>query len=249
MKDLLRMEIIKMKADPQIKWVSLTIFIFICGYSYLLSQGFLNMDIEGNVGTMFNSLYIVNFYLIIYSSKVFSEEFSERTIINIISKGYSRERIYAAKIIVILSVQLSLYFFSFIITCISSIFILKSAITLEKIETIGLYSVGSGQAIWMIISIVLLLSILNKRRVQALVVGNTIFLCTILGWGANTILVQRWSFLRWNIINVYNLGYQLIGRTFPEQTQLSIINNLVSIYIYIIIGLSLGLIYSKKIEV
>ncbi|MBO0410386.1 ABC transporter permease [Enterococcus hulanensis] len=252
MKRALTQEIIKLIKQRVILKHTLSLFMLIGSLATVTKYGkFGYLTPEKMILSLFNSGWLVVFFMVYLASQTFLMEFRYGTIKNLLN-DCSRKKLFAAKIFTLLGYSLYLKGLSVILT-IGSTLILFPDLVLGGIFQQNLLAdewfniCGSFIGVWLFASLSLMISLLIKNESLASMLGITIYFVSSMVAGVQFILINHYSWLKWNPFNMLNLANQLSNGGLNHLTQLSIkqlaLGNMSYILIFIILS---GIIFNKR---
>ncbi|EOH94726.1 ABC transporter permease [Enterococcus pallens] len=201
------------------------------------------------VRTCFNSGWLIVFFMVYLASQTFSMEFRFGTIKNLLQKNQQRRTIFFSKLITLVGYSIYLNVVAVVVT-ISLSMILFPEVSLEQTEiirTLFANLLGNFVGMWLFASLALMISLIVTNESLASMLGiATYFLSSMLA-GMQFILLDKFSWLRWNPLNMLNLSNQLINSGMEKLTQLAtnqlLIGNIVYILGFLLIA---DVVFSRK---
>lgn len=200
---------------------------------------------------MFTSAYAVFpwivFIMIIQASTIITMEFQYGTIKNLLYRNYSRTNVLISKWIMLLLYSVSLYVSTSLIAIILKNFMYPDINFSQKmnekmylIQELLFNALGNFIGLWLIISLVLLLSCIFRNTGVSIVIGIIFYFAASIVSGVMFLAIEKWEWLKWNPMNMLNLSNQISqGESLESMTRLSIIQLFAGNIIYIIIFLFL----------
>lgn len=191
-----------------------------------------------------------NLFLIVQASTILTMEFYYGTIKNLLVRKYSRINIIVSKIIALFLYTLSVYtiiLFTIIIlkySVFSKVQVFSNKSFIQNIIEIG---IGNFVSLWLILSITLLVSCLIKSTGVSITVGIVLYFLLFVISGILFNIVEKWEWVKWNPLNMLNLGAQISDRSLEKLTRVNTTELFYGNIIYIIIFMILTMyIFRKK---
>lgn len=186
----------------------------------------------------------IGLILIGTAASIISSEFEYGTMKNMITHFHSRKKILLSKWSVLLIYSLFLYLFFSLLSYINKVILfnkiysLSDTLTNEKlhlweywVQTIFSNFITT----WLILSAVLLVSTLLKRSSLAIAIGIIGYFAIDIIGRLTAQIIQKWTFLKWNPINLLNYSTQIAEPELKKITCLNLNQMLIGIFIYIAI--------------
>ena len=177
-----------------------------------------------------------------------TEDFEHLTIVPIKMKYPNLSKLISVKLILILFTHIVLLFLSACFTILLAYTLLNYDLNLAIISDVYLYSLTMILPIATIILLAAIASLITKKEKTGLIISLIIYLLYGLGTGLNFLIIQNLPVFKYGIVNLMNLSNQLIDSRYIEMTQLSHVNMITVIIVYLIIESIILFILSKKIE-
>lgn len=187
------------------------------------------------------------FIMIIQASTIITMEFQYGTLKNLLYRSYSRANILISKWITLFLYSISMYMGSLVIAILLKIFMSPDMSFSHKInedmnviQALLYNALGNFIGLWLIISLVLLLSCIFKSNGVSVIAGIIFYFAASMVSGVMFLAIEKWEWLKWNPINMLNLSTQIsAGELLEPMTRLSINQLFIGNIIYIIIFLLL----------
>jgi len=208
--------------------------------------------------SVFTSAYAayawIVFIMIIQASTIITMEFQYGTIKNLLYRNYTRSQVIISKCITLLIYSIGLYVSTSIIAIILKLFMSPNLSFLHKvnenmnlIQTFLFNALGNFIGLWLLISLVLLLSCIFRNTAVSIVIGIIIYFATSIVSGIMFLAIEKWEWLKWNPLNMLNLSGQISSDgEIASLTRLSIGQLFTGNIIYIIIFLFLVYVVFRK---
>lgn len=234
-------------------YVSLVILISI----EYISAWIIKIQKISNVKDFFyNSFYATSalvFIMIGMACSIITMEFQDNTLKNLLVQGHKRAEVLCSKWLTLLAYMVLAYVLIYV-----NDFIIKFTMfpKLKLFSKVGSYTLISktfayigmlSLTMWLVLSIVLLVSSLFKNSGISITVGILTYLSasmigTLLSW-----LIKKWSWIKFNPLNMIFLPSQFLDSTVHSVTHLSISGLVTGNICYVILFLILDmLIFEKK---
>ncbi|WP_086428948.1 ABC transporter permease [Staphylococcus cornubiensis] len=251
---LIKQELFKMYKKKSSIIFPIIIVIFMILFAYLSKQysDIFNSEIQFKTG--FSGITWLAFLMIVQASTIITMEFAYGTIKNLLYRKYSRTQIIISKFA-------ALFIYSFILfigVCLIS-FLLKfiflgslditssSGDKMSLIQELALNAVGNYIGLWLILSITLLLSCIMKSPSLSIALGIILYFALSIISGILFMLIDKWTWLKWNPINMLNISPQLLDHeSLSKLTHLTNTELFIGNLIYIVLFLVLVSIVFKK---
>ncbi|MUV38755.1 hypothetical protein JNUCC1_02626 [Lentibacillus sp. JNUCC-1] len=208
--------------------------------------------------SMFTSAYAayawIVFIMIIQASTIITMEFQYGTIKNLLYRNYTRTQVIISKCITLFIYSIVLYASTSIIAIILKFFMSPDLGFLDKangsmnlLQTFLFNALGNFVGLWLLISLVLLLSCVFRNTAVAIVIGIIFYFAASIVSGIMFLAIEKWEILKWNPLNMLNLSNQISsGGEIASLTRLSIGQLFAGNIIYIIIFLFLVYVVFRK---
>lgn len=247
MQVLIKQELFKMYKKKSSIIFPIIILIFMLLFAFLSRQYPDIFNRELQFKSAFTGISWLGFLMIVQASTIITMEFSYGTIKNLLYRKYSRTQIIFSKFI-------ALFIYSALLFLVVSLFtiLLKyiflghldmmhaSGSKMPLIQELALNMVGNYIVLWLILSLTLLLSCMMKSPSLSIALGIILYFALSIVSGILFLLIQKWTWLKWNPINMLNLSPQLLNQdSFNKLTHLSntelFIGNLVYIFLFLVL--------------
>ncbi|MQS88840.1 ABC transporter permease [Lactobacillus salsicarnum] len=195
---------------------------------------------------LYSGLTWVVYLMIFAGSTIITQEFEFGTIKNLLYRKYSRTEILISKWMTLLIMNIC-YFVMTIIVSVFLKFIFYSDVTFDMtINNHSLFSamlmnvLGNFLVTWIVLSLVLMISTLFKNSAVSVSVGIVFYFGASVLSMFQTLAIQKWDWLKWNPLNMLNVGRQVQSPEMHQMTQLSTNSMIIASFVYIIIFLAIG---------
>lgn len=208
--------------------------------------------------TMFTSAYAayawIVFIMIIQASTIITMEFQYGTIKNLLYRNYTRTQVIISKCITLFIYSVGLYVSTSVIAIILKLITAPDLGLLHKvngnmnlIQESLFNALGNLVGLWLLISLVLLLSCIFRNTAVSIVIGIIFYFAASIVSGILFLAIEKWEWLKWNPLNMLNLSGQISGGDeIASLTKLSIGQLFAGNIIYIIIFLFLVYVVFRK---
>ncbi len=210
------------------------------------------IDPEDTFISAYSAFSWIVFIMIVQASTIISMEFEHGTIKNLLYRNYSRTQVIISKCITLFIYSISLYVGTSLIAIILKLFTAPDLSLLQKInvdtnliQTFLFNGLGNFVSLWLIISLVLLLSCIFRSSTISIVVGFIFYFASSVVSGILFLVIEKWEWVKWNPLNMLFLSGQNDG-DIASLTHLSVSQSFVGNIIYIIIFLFLVTAVFKK---
>lgn len=252
MSTLLRQEIFKLRHQT-IAWATIIFNLLVMTIFALLSKAKPEwFSAKGQTTGAFNGTLFLAFFLIGVASTIVASEFQHGTIKALLYRKYYRGEIFASKVITLFLFSIVNYVLIFLYTLILK-FVLFSNVALDAkvgkttvLGQLGLDLVGSFIGIWLILALVLLIANLFKTGSAAITIGILSYFAASILQIAQSFAIEKWNWLKWNPLNMLNVGAQISDSTFKSVTKLSTPLLTTGSLVYTVIFLLIGYYIFKK---
>ncbi|MDU5332922.1 ABC transporter permease [Enterococcus sp.] len=211
-----------------------------------------NLDVlsaDSLVVTCFNSSWLIVFFMVYLASQTFSMEFRLGTIKNLLKKNQQRRIIFFSKLVTLIGYSLYLNVVAMTATiCISMI--LFPEVSLNQTEVLRVLVtnlLGNFIGMWLFASLSLMISLAVPNESLASILGIAAYFISSMLAGIQFMVLDQFSWLRWNPLNMLNLSNQLSNNRIEKLTQLAtnqlLIGNLVYIISFLLIA---NFLFSRK---
>ncbi|WP_411954794.1 ABC transporter permease [Alkalibacillus sp. S2W] len=194
------------------------------------------------------------FIMIIQASTIITMEFQYGTIKNLLYRNYTRTQVIISKCITLFIYSISLYVSTAIIAIILKFLVLPDLSLSQNvngemslIQSFLFTTLGNFIGVWLIISLVLLLSCVFRNTAVSVVIGIIFYFATSIVSGILFLAIEKWEWVKWNPFNMLNLSNQISSDgDIASMTQLSVAQLFVGNIIYIMIFLLLVFVVFRK---
>ena len=250
MKNAIKQEFFKLTKQQIILKQTVILGMMIASFAGVTKFG--NFDVfsaDNLVITCFNSSWLIVFFMVYLASQTFSMEFRFGTIKNLLQKNQQRRTIFFSKLVTLTGYSVYLNVVALVVTiCLSML--LFPEVSLERTEVIRTLLanvLGNFIGMWLFASLSLMISLVVTNESLASMLGLvTYFLSSMLA-GMQFMVLEQFSWLRWNPLNMLNLSNQLTNSGMEKLTQLAtnqlLVGNLVYILGFILIA---NFVFSRK---
>lgn len=202
----------------------------------------------------FSGFSWIVFLMIVQASTIITMEFSYGTIKNLLYRKYSRIQIIISKFIALFIYSLILFVSIVLISLLLKLILFGKLDILSVpdngmnlITELALNAVGNYIGMWLILSIILLLSCIMKSPGLSIAIGIILYFALSVISGILFVLIDKFEWLKWNPLNMLNISPQLLDNdSLSKLTHLTNTELFVGNFIYIIIFLILVAITFKK---
>lgn len=201
---------------------------------------------------VFSGFAWTNIFMIVQASTILSMEFHYGTIKNLLVRKYSRINIIGSKFITLFLYTVIIYSIVLVTTVIikytmfSKVNVFPNKGLFQNLLEIG---VGNFISLWFILSITLLVSCLIRSTGVSIAVGIVLYFLLSVISGLLFNLIEKWEWIKWNPLNMLNLGSQSTDSTLKSFTKLDTLELLYGniIYIFILILITIYLFRKKNV--
>lgn len=248
MANLFNFEYYKLNKQKRFLILIATTFIFQLLMAIFIKYNEDFMSYERAIQYSFLAPYVINVSIIFLACTMLTEDFEHLTIVPIKMKYPNLSKLISVKLILILFTHIVLLFLSACFTILLAYTLLNYDLNLAIISDVYLYSLTMILPIATIILLAAIASLITKKEKTGLIISLIIYLLYGLGTGLNFLIIQNLPVFKYGIVNLMNLSNQLIDSRYIEMTQLSHVNMITVIIVYLIIESIILFILSKKIE-
>ncbi|MGM0214733.1 ABC transporter permease [Enterococcus sp. AZ109] len=237
MKNAVKQELFKLTKQQIILKQTLILSFMIISFACVTKFGNFDMlSADKLVLTCFNSSWLIVFFMVYLASQTFSMEFRFGTIKNLLQKNQQRRTIFFSKLITLVGYSIYLNAVAITVTiCLSMI--LFPEVSFEQtdlLRTLFTNLLGNFAGMWLFASLSLMISLIVTNESLASMLGIvTYFLSSMLA-GMQFMVVDRFSWLRWNPLNMLNLSNQINNQGMEKLTQLATNQLLIGNIVYIL---------------
>lgn len=206
------------------------------------------LDAQGQFEGLYSAGIFLVFMLIAATSNITMMEFQSGMIRPLLYRKYSRTQVLISKWLVILGYSIILYVVSFIWSLILKLVLFNGTFALTSTLLTHLVQnlVAQWLTTWLLLSVVFLMTNAFKSSAVAVSVGIIGYFVTNVMATLLALFIARWSWLRFNPLNMMTLPMQLAGGLSEKMTQLSNTGLIIGNLVYIAIFLYLGLVLFKR---
>jgi len=198
--------------------------------------------------SLFASQIFIVFMLIAATSNIMMMEFQSGMIRPLLYRRYSRTQVLISKWLVILGYSIVLFAGAFIWSLLIKVVLFNNTFALTGNILTNLLQSVSGQwlALWLLLSLVFLITNAFRSSAAAVSIGIIGYFVTYITAALMFGAIARWSWLRFNPLNMLNLSAQVSDGNMEKLTQLSTSGLVIGNLVYIAIFLYLGLVLFKR---
>lgn len=250
MTSLVKQEFYKLnkKRSTQIFLVLILAFQLIIAFCSSRYPKFISVK-DTFINTEFVYIPIIFFYIAICSGDITSER-QYGTLKSLLYRQFSFNQVLFSKIIVLLSHMISVYLISSLFNLLLKLtFLSKFSLTGKIWKIWFLTNISQVLTLIFLMSLVILLSTLLNNSNLAIITG-------IIGYFAINVfnqfllyLISKFHWLKWNPLNMMNLGDQLQNHHLQSLTRLSITELSIGYTVYILLFVSLAFLSFRKREI
>lgn len=247
MKKMINEEMTKIVKQQLILKQSLGLAILILSMAIVTKFGtFSFMTPEKMILSLFNSSWLIVYFMVYLASQIFSMEFRYGTIKNLLTHNSSRQELFFAKVITLLGYSLYLYLIAILLTVAATLILFPNISLDEFFQQAALVKIffrniyGGFIGMWLFASLSLFFSLLIKNESLANMLGISAYFVSSLFAGLQFVLLDQAAWLKWNPFNMLNLANQLGNTDMAKLTQLStgqlLAGNITYIFAFILIS-------------
>ncbi|WP_075887918.1 ABC transporter permease [Companilactobacillus crustorum] len=244
-------KIIKQKGF-KIFLISLPIFQFIVSiYTLKFPNLLTNRNaFSGN----FYAFIPIAIYLITIGSTMISYEVQYGTLRALIYRKYSRYKVLSSKFITVFILSIILYFYSNLTSFVIKLVFFNSKIRLSErvssgktiFQTWVLTNVSQFLSLWFLMSIVFLLGTMFSSSSPAITSGIIGYFVLAIFNQVFFIFIDKYDWLKWNPLNMLNLGAQIENSKYSSLTHLNMQQISFGYSLYVVLFLCLAFISFRK---
>ncbi|GAV17059.1 ABC transporter permease protein [Lacticaseibacillus paracasei] len=251
---LIRQEIYKLIKKPSflVFWIGLTtcqVVVASCALRY--------PKVLRPQSAFLNSFYapiVIMFYMIAVGSTQLSSEIQFGTLKSLLYRRYSSTKILISKWLTLLLCAVTAYVGSLIVSLILKALLLNNRFSLnESITQHGkiwqawlLTNISSFLTMLFLMSFVFLLATLFVNSTPAIITGVSTYFVALIFNQLMFMMIDKSPWLKWNPINMMNLGEQLSDSKMSNLTHLSFNQLTIGYLVYIVGFLSIGILIFKR---
>lgn len=256
--NLYKQEFFKLKNKSSTYFIIFFLFVQNLSFaviSHLYPKHFIPRELFASnyVSTAFVSLILLGF-----AASEISSEFELKTIKYLVCESHSRQSILISKWLITLTYSAILYFLMMFLSLINKYLFFHNAFKLTdrlKDGTGELWnywlqsSASNFLNLWLLLSVVFLISAVFKKSSSAIIVGVTSYFALSAIGTIMFQLIDKIRILKWNPINFLNLPQQIASpNVVVKLTHLTTLQLVLGNFVYIVIFLGLGLFFFSKKE-
>ncbi|KRM71991.1 ABC transporter permease [Lacticaseibacillus brantae] len=215
----------------------------------ILSKVYPNLfNAQAQFESLFASQIFIVFMLIAATSNIMMMEFQSGMIRPLLYRRYSRTQVLISKWLVILGYSILLFVGAIIWSLLIKVVLFNNTFALTGKMMTNLLQGVSAQwlTLWLLLSLVFLITNAFRSSAAAVSIGIIGYFVTYITAALMFGAIARWSWLRFNPLNMLNLSAQVSDGTMEKLTQLSTSGLVIGNLIYIAIFLYLGLVLFKR---
>lgn len=248
MKQLIKQEVFKQYKQKNFIFHGLLIIISTTAVAMFIkySQSTI-FSLTDLLPTLFGAAGLIVFCLVYQASQIISMEFRYGSIKILLTQGYHHHQVMASKLVILFAYTLYLYGLAFGMTLLLKGILFSDIPVGDILEGLMLNTLGSMIASWLFVSIVLLVACLVKNDAIASLAGVIVYFLGSMFAGIQFSIIQSYSWLRWNPLNMLNLNNQLTN--YEGMHSLTKLSNGLLIFgnsIYVILFLGIAYVAFKK---
>lgn len=255
MMTLIKQELYKLYKKKSTLVLSILLVVYTVGMA-LLSKNYPSvLSPEMILPEMFGGLSIVVFIMIAAGSSSIAMESQFGTLKNLLYRQYSRGQVLASKWITLLIYSAYLYALTYVLTIVAKFTmfpsiklsqLIEGSNSITVLDKMGYNMLGNFVGLWLIISLVLMISCWFNSSGAAISLGIVFYFASSILSGILMIAIQKWEWVKWNPVNMLNLAGQISMDEMSEMTRLSTNQLYAGNIVYMAIFLGLGYIVFKK---
>lgn len=251
---LVRQELFKLTKKKSTIAVSVLLVAYMVIFFIFVRENQNIIDPPSVVSQLGGGLSWSVFVMIAAASTMIAMESQYGTLKNLLYRTYSRNQVLASKWITLFLYSIYLYLLIFV-TNICLKFILFPDISLSDklegsstiIESMGYFMLGNFIGLWLIISLVLMISCFFNTSAAAISAGIIFYFASSILSGLMMMVIEKWNWLKWNPINMLNLPKQIGSESVMiDFTHLTTDELIIGNIVYIILFLGLGLLVFRR---
>lgn len=252
----IKQELFKMTKQHMVLRHTIALLLLILTMAIAVKTGkFEFLSEEKMVTALFNCGWLIVFFMVYLSSQIFSMEFRYGTIKNLLQKDSNRSRLFAVKVLTLAVYSVYLNLIAVILTVVLAR-VLFPSFYLEGVmehgsalQTLFVNMFSSFIGMWLFASLSLMLSLLIKKESLAGMLGIAAYFLSSMIAGVQFILLDQFSWLRWNPFNMLNLANQLADSDMARLTQLSTSQMVIGSFIYTVAFILIARFFFKRKKV
>lgn len=197
---------------------------------------------------MYDGTFLIVLFMIAACSSIIAMEFEYGTIKQLLYRTYSRSQVLFSKWLTMFLYSIYFNLIAFVFALILKVILYNNKFrigdTYSKgqtiMQTLGISMIGDFLTLWLVLSLVFLLTNIFKTSAAAITIGIIGYFATSVINYPLLLLIKHWNWLKWNPINMMNLSSQMLDNSLHKMTLLStpemVYGNLA--YIIIFMGIS-----------
>ncbi|MCV3740081.1 ABC transporter permease subunit [Lentilactobacillus hilgardii] len=245
---LVRQELFKL-VHKKSTWATSIILLVIMTTFAVISRNHPNtFDPKGMFPDLFTGIIWIVLFMIAASSSIISMEFQYGTIKELLYRKYYRGEILVSKWITMFLYSVYFMLLAFVYSLILKLVLFNGTFQLSEnygykhsiLATTIYTSLAQFVALWLILSLVLLLANLFKSSAAAISVGIIGYFAINVISSMLTIIIKKWTWLKWNPLNMMNYPGQVASPELHKLTLLSTNELLIGSLVYMVIFLGIS---------
>ncbi|CAI2557418.1 hypothetical protein AKUA2003_01430 [Apilactobacillus kunkeei] len=185
------------------------------------------------------TLWIV-FVLIFLASNIFLNEYKYGTIKLLISKEFSRTKIYFSKVVFVFIQSIILYLLAIVMTFIINFIFTRVAITSADMKTFFTNIICEFFSTWLIVSLCFLLASIFRSSGLSITISIILYFSASIAANLMFMVIASNKLLRFNPINMLNITNQASDAAYSHATLLPMYAYFIWIPIYVAIFTIVG---------
>lgn len=254
MKKMMSQEVTKLMKQKLVLKHTISLFLLISGMALVTKYGSLDFFTpEKMLLSLFNSSWLVVFFMVYLASQIFVMEFQFGTIKNLLMNGSDRQGIFSAKVCTLIGYSLFLKTITILFTVVLTYFLFPdsaiSSLFQQQLFVDQFFKniLGGYIGMWLFAGLSLMISLLIKNEALAGMLGIAFYFVSSMLAGVQFVLIDQYSWLKWNPFNMLNLANQLVDGSLKKLTLLSTSQLTIGNLTYILLFLALsGIAFNKK---
>lgn len=251
---LVKQELFKLVHKKSTWITSVMMLIIMTIYAFIARNNANTFDPKAIYIGLFTGMTWVVFFMIAASSSIISMEFQYGTIKELLYRKYYRGEILVSKWITMFLYSVYFMLLAFVYALILKVTVLNSNFQLSEnygykhsILTTTIYtSLAQFVSLWLILSLVLLLANLFKSSAAAISVGIIGYFAISIISSLLAIVIKKWTWLKWNPLNMMNYPNQVASPSLKHITLLSTNELLIGSLVYMAIFLGISYVVFKR---
>ena len=251
---LVKEEIYKLINKKSTLAITVCLLVVMTGFAVLIKVQPKIIGAKAMFDASYTGLTWVVLVLIAACGSIIAMEFEYGTIKEILYRQYYRGQVLISKWLTMLLYSVYLFVLTFGYSLILKFALFNSKIDLANnygrahsllVSTVLSYA-GQFVSLWMILSLVLLLSTLFKSNAAAISIGIIGYFALSMVSQLMLLAIQKWNWLKWNPLNMMNLGNQVLDSSFKKLTLLSTTQMTWGCLVYTAVFLFISYVVFKK---